>query len=380
MHTRNALWINNRKYIPPASEFIEIKMMADTLGKVYVPVAWCNGLIYTGRHFGNNYYDAPYDWDVLIDNQFSKRITWVSRVYGYEEVGSWLEPWTFHYIKIYPHNYDEQTGLPDYGWCMAFSMWWKCMGSENLQYKNPIADYLYEIIYDGAILWYRNSDHKLGSWYKTCQFAWCINLTKVWKETDLNNITEIWSHFLTAQYANSGVIESATESTPDCPEALTWFREQQYRRCSNLITAADEIDPPHMGDWYYHSYREGQYGYCENLLVSWPEKTPLSINGWVEFKFNQYLGCSKLNTISRLDYCPWYGQSYFRWWQFQWCGTQSNWITAYLYGRDVIKGSDLSLGLANDNVYRIYVPSNLVTAYQQDSQWSNIDDNKFVWM
>jgi hypothetical protein len=39
MHTRNALWINNWRYVPPASEFIEIKMKADTEGKLYVPTA-----------------------------------------------------------------------------------------------------------------------------------------------------------------------------------------------------------------------------------------------------------------------------------------------------------------------------------------------------
>ena len=379
MTTRNALWINNWRYIPPASEFIEIKMKADSNGKVYIPAAWCNWLIYTGRTFGNDHYDAPYDWDVLVDNVFSKRVTWTSGRQRYEEVGSWLEAGSFHLIKIYPHNYDEQTWLPDYWWCMAFGMGGKCMGSEDLRYKNPIADYLYEIIYDGAILGYRNSDHKLGSWYKTCQYAWCINLTKVWEETDVSDITEIGSHFLTAQYAHSWVTESATERTPDCPEALTWFREQQYWRCISLHTASDEKDPPHMGQWYYHSYREWQYGYCENLLISGPETTPIGIEWWVEFKFNQYLWCSRLQTISRLDYCPWYWQSYFRWGQFQWCGTQSNWITAHLYGESVIKSSDLSLGLANENVDKIYVPSGLVSAYQNDSQWSNIDDVKFIW-
>ena len=265
MTTRNALWINNRRYIPPASEFIEIKMKADSNGKVYIPAAWCNWLIYTGRTFGNDHYDAPYDWDVLVDNVFSKRVTWISGRERYEEVGSWLEAGTFHLIKIYPHNYDEQTWLPDYWWCMAFGMGGKCMGSEDLIYKNPIADYLYEIIYDWAILGYRNSDHKLGSWYKTCQYAWCINLTKAWEETDVSDITEIGSHFLSAQYAHSWVTESATESTPDCPEALTWFREQQYWRCLSLHTASDEKDPPvrsqqkllrpYTGLWYARAWR-----------------------------------------------------------------------------------------------------------------------------
>lgn len=380
MNTRNALWINNWRYIPPASEFIEIKMKADSNGKVYVPTAWSPWLWYPWQDSGwNGTYWAAYNWDVYVDNSFAVNISWSSTRQGYREVASGKTPWSFHFVKIYPHEYDAQTWLPAYWWAMAFAMGWSCVASLDLTYKNPIADLLYEILYDWAIMWYKCSDHVIGAWYKTAQFAWCSNLTKAYEETDVSMVTSIWRHFLAWQYCQSWVTESATEKTPDCTAAQTGFREQQYWKCADLLTAATEIDPPRMWQWYYHSYREWQYAFCPLLTVTAPENPPQWITGWIEYKYNQYWGCTWIRTISRVEYCPWYWATEFRWSQFRDCGNSDNPLTAYLYWDQVIKSYSNSMWLVNANVRRIYVPSDLLTAYQNDSNWSNIDDSKFIW-
>ena len=378
MITRNALWINNWRYVPPASEFIEIKMIADDLGKVYVPVGWANGLNKSGHTWANGTYWAAYDWDLYVDWVFTKNVTWSSRAEGYEVAQEGLEPWTFHYIKIYPHFYNEGSWLPNYGWAMAFAMGWTCNGTNNLTNKNPVADYLYEIMYDWAIMGYRRSDHAIGSGYKTCQFAWCINLTKPFEETDISDVIEIGSHFLTGQYAHSWITTTTAEKCPWANDLQWAYREQQYWKCENLTIAADEVDPDNLRFW--NSYREAQYWYCTWLRVTAPENPLSTYTWWEEFRFNQYLGCTWIEILSRVEYCPWYGSDYmFRQTQFKDCGNSSNPLTGNFYWSDVIKWVTNSLWLTNDNVYRIFVPSDLVTAYQNDSMWSNIDDNKFIW-
>lgn len=378
MITRNALWINNRRYVPPASEFIEIKMKADANWKVYVPTAWANGLSRRWSTLANDTYGAVYNWDVYLDNNFSVNISGQSTRQWYREVGSNLQPDSFHYIKIYPHVVDPISWLPWYWRAMAFAMGWGCVASQDLSGKNPIAEYLYEILYDGAILWYRYSATEIGSWYKSCQYAWCINLTKAYEETDISDVTAIGSQFLAWQYAETWITESVTERSPGPCNAYIWYREQQYWKCQNLITAADEVDPTEL--ILTNSYREGQYGYCTSLRVTAPERPPVQFNGGAEYRLNQYIGCSWLKTISRIEYCSGYPASQFRENQFVNCWDFNDPITAYIYGSDVVKWVTNSLWLSNDKIYRIFVPSNLVSAYQNDNQWSNIDDNKFVWM
>ena len=380
MSNRNALWITNWRYIPPASEFIEIKMMADSNGKVYVPTAWSPGLSYPGRDsWGNDYYWAPYNRNVYVDWTLSTHISWNSTRQWYREVKSWLEPWTFHFIKIVPFFFHEETWLPDYWRAMAFAMWWSCVASQDLRYKNPIADYLYEIMYDWAIMGYKCSDSVIWAWYKTAQFAWCTNLTKPYEEVDVSMVTSIWRHFLAWQYCQSWITESAREIAPDCTAAQTWYREQQYWKCPNLLTAATEVDPPRMWQWYYHSYREWQYAFCPLLTVTAPENPPSGITWWIEYKYNQYRWCTWIQTISRVEYCPWYWADQFRWSQFANCGNSENPLTMYIYWDQVVKSYSNSLWLNNANVYRIYVPDDLLEAYKSDGNWSNINDEKFVW-
>lgn len=379
MTTRNALWINNWRYVPPASEFIEIKMIADSLGKIYVPTAWCNGIRYQWDNYGNWWYDAPYNRDIYVDWTFAMNITWVSWARWYREVASWLAPDTFHFIKIVPHYFHEETWLPDYWWAMAFWMWWNCVASQMLTNKNPIADYLYEILYDWAIMGYKVSDHVIWAWYKTAQFAWCTNLTKPYEETDVSMVTTIWRHFLAWQYCESWVTESATEKAPDCTAAQTWFREQQYWACPNLLTAAEEVDPPRMWQWYYHSYREAQYAKCPLLTVTAPENPPQWITWWVEYKYNQYWDCTWIQTVSRVEYCPGYWATDFRWSQFLNCGSSDNPLTMYIYWDQIVRSYSNSMWLNDTNVYRIYVPQDLVEAYKSDGNRSNISDDKFIW-
>lgn len=380
MINRNALWITNWRYIPPASEFIEIKMISDSLGKVYVPTAWSPWLSYPwADSWGNGTYWAPYNRDVYVDWTWSAHISWNSTRQGYREVKSWLEPWTFHFIKIVPHYFHEETWLPDYWRAMAFAMWWSCVASLDLTYKNPIADYLYEILYDWAIMGYKCSDSVIWAWYKTAQFAWCSNLTKPYEEVDVSMVTSIWRHFLAWQYCQSWITESAREIAPDCRAAQTWYREQQYWKCPNLLTAATEVDPPRMWQWYYHSYREWQYAFCPLLTVTAPENPPQWITWWVEYKYNQYRWCTWIQTVSRVEYCPWYWATEFRGSQFRDCGSSSNPLTMYIYWDQIVKSYSNSMWLSDANVYRIYVPQDLVEAYKNDGNWSNISDNKFVW-
>ena len=354
-------------------------MIADANWKVYVPIAGSPWLSYPWQDWWwNNYYWAPYDWDVYVDNVHAVHISWNSSRQWYREVKSWLTPWSFHYIRIVPHYFNVETRLPNYWRAMAFAMWWDCVASHDLYYKNPIADYLYEIIYDWAIMWYKCSETVIWAWYKTAQFAWCSNLRKPFPEIDVSMVTSIWRHFLAWQYCESWITESVAERTPDCPAAQTWYREQQYWRCPNLLNAATEIDPPRMWQWYYNSYREWQYAYCVSLRTTAPENPPQWIRWWDEYKFNQYLWCTWIRSISRVEYCPWYWASEFRWNQFYWCWTSSNPLTAYLYWNEVVRSYRNSLWLEDANVYRIYVPSSLLTSYQNDWNWSNISDNKFV--
>lgn len=377
---RNILWTATQSWHTPpvlTSEYIEIVMKADSNWKVYVPVAWSPWLSYPWANaWWNGNYWAPFDWDVYVDNLDPVHISWSSWRQWYREVAT-VEPDTFHYVKILPHIINPSTWLPNYWRAMAFAMWGSCVASVDLTYKNPIADYLYQVIYDWAQIWYKCSETVIWAWYKTAQFAWCTNLTRPFPETDVSMVTAIWMHFLAWQYCQSWVTESVMESTPDCTAAQTWYREQQYWRCPNLLTAATESDPPRMWQWYYHSYREWQYAFCTSLESAAPENPPSWITWWIEYKFNQYRWCTSLKNIPSLVYAPWYPTTEFRWSQFRDCWNSSNPMRIRIYWDEVIKSVTNSLWLVDANVFRIYVPRALLQAYKDAPERSNISDSKF---
>jgi len=354
-------------------EYVELKMKADVNWKVYVPTAW--------RTRSNASYWTPFDWYVSVWNSEPVHISWNSARQWYREVMSWLTPWEFYYIKITPYHIDEDTWLPDYWWLRWFWMWWDSAWWSPLTYKNPIADYLYEVVYDWSFMWYAVSETSLWDWFKCAQFAWCTNLTKPVPEVDISQVTSIWFYYREAQYAWCTSLQySATESISDLLTTIwVWFREHQYYWCTSLSTASDEHDAANMTN-PWHSYREWQYRYCTSLRVTWPENPPQTLHWWNEYKYNQYDWCTWITTISRVQYLSWQWNTSYRWDQFKDCWSQSSPITAYFYWTWVIEWSTNSLWLIDANVYRIYVPSNLVNAYRNSPNWTNITSTKFVWM
>ena len=68
--------------------------------------------------------------------------------------------------------------------------------------------------------------------------------------------------------------------------------------------------------------------------------------------------------------------------QFKWAWNTTTPIVMYINWDklDCYASSNFaynSMGLSNNNVYRIIVNSNLVTTYQNSDKWSQIDDWKF---
>ena len=371
MNTRNALWINKGKPVPPASEYVEMIIKADSNWRLYLATAW----------LGDGGYYQYYHWNIYIDNNLIWDISWRSGQQSYREITSWLTPDSFHNVKIYPNEVDPNTLVPNYWWLKAFGMGWNCNAGNPLSYRNPVADYLYEVIYDWSYMGYANSEFIIGDNFKCLQYAWCSNLTKVLPEVDISQVMRVGTYYREWQYAECiSLLESATEAISDSITTIgVWFREHQYYGCTSLLTAADEHDPEEMRN-PWHSYREWQYRNCVSLSTTWAENPPSTLQGWQEYKFNQYDGCTWITTISRVEYLSVTGGSDYRGDQFKNCWSSEHPLTAYFYWDGVITWSNNSLGLSNANVYRIYVPSNLVSAYQNASQRSNIDDNKFVWM
>lgn len=368
---RNVLWISKSWSTPPVitSEYVEIKMKVDNNWKVYVPTSW------NSASWLDSYW-VWYNWDVYVWHNEPINISWSSSRLWYREVASWLNPWDFYYIKVLPHNINPSTWLPSYWRAMALWMWWWVVWSWDMRDSNYVAQFLYEVAYDWGKMWYRTWANSVWNWYKWSQRAWTINLQYPYEEVDASDITSLWSHYMACQYQNSWIITSAMESCPwSTWQIQVWFREQQYWRCSNLLTAATEVDPEW---WYYvHSYREWQYWYCTSLESSAPENPPSYVNWWVEYKFNQYKWCTNLRNVSSVVYA-WWWNSQFREWQFLYCWSPSNKVTVHLYWSDVVRCTwAKSLWLDDANVHRVYVPSSLLQAYKDSDYRSNIDDNKF---
>lgn len=348
--------------------------MADANWKVYVPTAWRWNWWYW------NYW-ASFNFDVYVLQNPVVTITWSSARQSYREVASWLTPWQLYNIKIQPHDIDPVTHLPSYWWAKWFGMWWDSAWWSWLSYANPVAQYLYEIVYDWSYMWYANSDTVIWWWFKCAEYAWCVNLRRAPAEVDISFVTSIGEYYREAQYVwCTSLLESVTESISDSLTTIwVWFREHQYYWCSSLQIAAQEHDAANMvNPW--HSYREWQYRYCTSLTTTWPENPPATLQWWREYKLNQYDWCTWIRTISRVQYLSvsWWGD--YRWDQFRDCWNPNNPLTAYLYWEWVIVWDTNSLWLSDANVYRIYVPSNLVNAYKNSSAWSNITSTKFVWM
>ena len=134
MNTRNALWINNQRLVPPESEFVEWIMKADSNGNLYVPTAW------RGQSWVN--YGSPFDRKIYVDWVLSATISGNSSRQWYRTVATGLEPNSNHNLKILPNNVDS-AWIPQYGRLRWLWMGGDCNGWYPLTYKNPISDYLY---------------------------------------------------------------------------------------------------------------------------------------------------------------------------------------------------------------------------------------------
>lgn len=198
---KNASWDNN-KY-----EFIEFTALADSTGKIRIPVGW---------YSTSGTQDCAYDWMVSLDGGEAEEVTgtWSA---SYISLGSWLTEWTEHRVVIEPKTVA-------YWWGRAFG------------YYNTWAEaYIKELKHDSYKCFASN---RLETWahYKHGTFEGCTALINSYEKLP-TSVTTVGDYYMKECYKGCTWLTTAFYEVlhKDC---TVWedYRYQEYYGCTSMST------------------------------------------------------------------------------------------------------------------------------------------------
>ena len=190
-------------------------------------------------------------------------------------------------------------------------------------YNSWVQTYLTEIVYEWSYKWYGSSSSDSWNHFRRGQYRWCTSLTTASQEVLPNTITSIWGNFRTYQYSDCTNLTKALQEV--CPDTVTsiwnYFRYYQYQNCTSLTSASQEVFTSWVTSiWNY--FRSFQYQNCTNLTTASTEVLQTWITTiWTYFRSSQYSWCTSLTTLSQ-EVLPNTITSiwdYFRNSQYSWC-------------------------------------------------------------
>ena len=170
---KNAEW-DNLEY-----EFIEYIGIADSTGKIRIPVGWYS------TSFTQN---CAYDWMVSIDWGEAEEITGTGGA-TYVSVGSWLIEWSEHRVIIKPKTVA-------YGWGRAFGF-----------HTTGAQAYIKEFIHD-SYKCFASNRIETGNHYKHWIFTGCTNLINSYEKLP-TSVTTIGTDYMSECYAGCTSLKNA---------------------------------------------------------------------------------------------------------------------------------------------------------------------------
>lgn len=198
---KNADWDDNEY------EFIEIIALADSSGKIRIPVGWVS------TSFSQN---CAYDWMVSVDWWEAEEITGTGSA-TYVSVWSWLTEWTEHRVIIKPKTIW-------WGWGRAF--WYLSTGAQA---------YIKELIHD-SYKCYATSRVDTGAHYKHATYTGCTNLTNSYEKLP-TSVTTIGDYYMKECYAGCTSLTTAFWEIVHSGATLwTDYRHHEYTGCTALST------------------------------------------------------------------------------------------------------------------------------------------------
>lgn len=216
-----------------------------------------------------------------------------------------------------------------------------------------------------------NSITSIPNYYRSSQYLGCSSLSTPSQEQLPNSVTSIWDHFRSEQYSSSGVTKSAEEVMPDSVTNIgTFFRSSQYSWCTSMTRVEAEVLSSNVVSiWNY--FRSSQYSRCTSLWRNSPEAR-INSNAviWNYFRTSQYYGATGLTNVVLLATI---GGSNSREIQFE---NAWNNMSVSILG-NVVDNAYQSAWLGIANVDDIYVPNDLLSSYQNASNWSAVS-NLFI--
>lgn len=196
---KNAEW-DNFEY-----EFIEYIGLADSTGKIRIPVGWYS------TSFTQ---DCAYDWLVSIDGGEAVEITGTGGA-TYVSVGSWLTEGSEHRIVIKPKTVA-------YGWGRAFGF-----------HTTGAQSYIKEIIHDSYKCFASNRT-ETGNHYKHWVFTGCTNLINSYEKLP-TSVTTIGTDYMSECYGGCTSLKNAFwEILHNGISIWNNYRYHEYIGCSAM--------------------------------------------------------------------------------------------------------------------------------------------------
>lgn len=345
---------------PVASAYIEFEMYANSEWKIVINA--CNFCNISGTNIIVPFQN--YNWNIYIDWWFVDNVYWNTWNINYANRHLlWnYTPWSLHTVKILPSNFEY--------WRAAL---WRFYDSA-LNHPDD-CQLLKSIIHDSPYEWYWVSATNTWNGFRCWQFMWCTQLTTPVVEEIPNTVTTIWDDFRNWQYYwCTSLTSAAIEVLPNSVTSIwNYFRNSQYSWCTSIIQAADEVLSNSLTSVWYR-FRDYQYAWCTSLTTTADEVFPDNISP-NQIRRYQYQNCSSLSWIIKLKAVT--GSSFSRQWQFSLSSGTHTPLIIKIYGNTVDTWR-ASAWLQDADVLEILVDSNLITGYQTASNWSAIDDSKFI--
>ena len=196
---KNADW-DNYEY-----EFIEFIALADSSGKIRIPIGWFSTTMSQ---------DCAYDWMISIDGWSETEYTGIGDD-NYFSIGSGLTSWSEHRIVIKPKTIG-------YGWWRAFGY-----------YSTWAEAYIKELIHD-SYKWYAVSRVDTWAHYKHATFVGCTNLINSYEKLP-TSVETIWDYYMKECYAGCTGLKTAFYEVLN-KSATVWvdYRHHEYTGCTAL--------------------------------------------------------------------------------------------------------------------------------------------------
>ena len=329
---------------------------------IYKMKAWASGNLYAPTSKSPNVASQiEYNWRISVDG-------WAEVLYSGTIYNTWwdITIWTW-YTPDTVHTVIIRPVTETYWRAKAFNF-----------YGVGIANLLTEVVKDESYMWYADSATNTWNNFREYQYNGCTSLTTAPNETLPNSVTTIWNDFRANQYNWCTSLTTAPNEVMSnfVTTIGNYFRNNQYEWCTSLIIAPNEAFSSLVTtiNW---AFRANQYNWCTSLTTAANEvlsSSVASIGGY--FRFSQYSNCPLL--ISAKIEATDLPTSVNRQWQFHTYSGRNLILTISWNVVDNAVDFIWPAGLTTTNCAEIRVPSSLLSAYQNASNWSSVA-SLFVW-